>query len=115
MAQAAIDYPVQFSVDYPDRPLNRFTTLFRPIFLLPVAVILSALSGGNIFLATILMILFRRKYPRWWFDWIVELARFENRVVAYLLLLSVGRSTGSERQLNPPKRQWSRLLGVTRV
>jgi len=73
MAQAATDYPVQSSVDYPDQPLNWLTTLFRPIFLLPIAIILSAISGGNIVFATILMILFRRKYPRWWFDWIVEL------------------------------------------
>ena len=87
MAQAATDYPIQFSVDYPERPLDRFTTLLRPIFLLPIAVILSMLSGGNIFFATMLMILFRRKYPRWWFDWLVQLVRFENRVFAYLLLL----------------------------
>ena len=87
MAQATIDYPVQFSVDYPDRPLNRLTTLLRLIFLLPIVVILTVINGGNVFGATMLMILFRRKYPRWWFDWVVELVRFENRVMAYLLLL----------------------------
>jgi hypothetical protein len=30
------------------------------------------------------MILFRQKYPRWWFDWNLELQRFTNRVAAYL-------------------------------
>ena len=87
MAQAVTDYPVQYSVDYPDQPLNRLTTLFRPIFLLPIAVVLAAINGGNLFFATMLMILFRRKYPRWWFDWAVQLVRFTNRVESYLLLL----------------------------
>ena len=87
MAQATIDYPIQYSVDYPDQPLNRFNTLFRPIFLLPIAIILAAINGGNLYFATTLMILFRRKYPRWWFDFMVALARFEARFGAYLLLL----------------------------
>ena len=33
------------------------------------------------------MILFRRKYPRWWFNWNRELTRFTFRVSAYFLLL----------------------------
>jgi len=33
------------------------------------------------------MIVFRQKYPRWWFDWNLNLVRFENRVFAYLFLL----------------------------
>jgi len=33
------------------------------------------------------MILFRRKYPRWWFDWNLELQRFTNRVVIYVALM----------------------------
>ncbi len=80
-------YPVQFSVDYPDRPLNRLTTAFRIIVVIPIAVVLAAVLGGNwqwdssgrttevaagagglLFLAPLLMILFRQKYPRWWFD-----------------------------------------------
>src|SRR6516165_6353276 len=80
-------YPVQFSVDYPDRPLNRLSTAFRIILVTPIAILLSALSGGVLFFAPLLMILFRRKYPRWWFDWNLELQRFTNRVGIYLALM----------------------------
>src|SRR6516164_3961643 len=80
-------YPVQFSVDYPDRPLNRLSTAFRAILVIPIATLLGALSGGVLFFAPLLMILFRRKYPRWWFDWNLELQRFTNRVTVYLSLM----------------------------
>jgi hypothetical protein len=101
-----VSYPVQFSVDYPDRPLDRLTTFFRIIVTIPIAIVLSAVSGGSwqwthtngtagfaagagglLFFGPLLMILFRRKYPRWWFDWNLELHRFANRVSAYLALL----------------------------
>ena len=80
-------YPVQFSVDYPDRPLNRLSTAFRTILVIPIAILLSTLSGGVLFFAPLLMIVFGRKYPRWWFDWNLELQRFTNRVGVYLSLL----------------------------
>jgi hypothetical protein len=80
-------YPVQFSVDYLDRPLNRLSTVFRIILVIPIAILLSTLSGGVLFFAPLLMILFRRKYPRWWFDWNLELQRFTNRVGIYLSLM----------------------------
>jgi hypothetical protein len=80
-------YPVQFSVDYLDRPLNRLSTAFRIILVIPIAILLSTLSGGVLFFAPLLMILFRRKYPRWWFDWNLELQRFTNRVGIYLSLM----------------------------
>ena len=101
-------YPVQFSVDYPDRPLNRLSTAFRIILVIPIAIVLAALTGyvvytgpsqaygityipslagGVLFFAPLLMILFRRKYPRWWFDWNLELQRFTNRVTVYLSLM----------------------------
>ncbi len=101
-----LSYPVQFSVDYPDRPLNRLTTFFRIFMVIPIAIILDTVSGGNwqwtngnsgtsvtfgvggvLFFAPLLMILFRRKYPRWWFDWNLELYRFVNRVSTYLALM----------------------------
>src|SRR5437867_2027074 len=99
MNQAA--YPIRFSVDYPDRPLDRVKTLFRPIVAIPILVVLGAVSGatwqwesgnrnavvgtgGLLFAAPLLMIVFRQKYPRWWFDWNLELQRFANRVAAYL-------------------------------
>jgi hypothetical protein len=98
-------YPVQFSVDYPDRPLNRLTTAFRIIVAIPIMIVLGAVeghqgsyqghedwtfaagAGGLLFFGPLLMILFRQKYPRWWFDWNRELLRFSNRVGAYLALL----------------------------
>jgi hypothetical protein len=98
-------YPVRFSVDYPDRPLNRATTAFRIFVAIPIFIVLAAVSGGVwewsqgsgrtavagagglLFFGPLLMILFRQKYPRWWFDWNVALLRFVNRVGAYLLLL----------------------------
>jgi hypothetical protein len=104
-----IQYPVRFSVDYPDRPLDRLTTAFRIFTVIPIAIVLGTVSGGNgwdwdwnnssstrtaavgagglLFFGPLLLILFRQKYPRWWFDWNLELQRFGNRVVAYLALL----------------------------
>jgi hypothetical protein len=96
------DYPVQFSVEYPDRPLNRLTTGFRIFTAIPILIVLAAIGGGAasfgrtmvaaggaglLFLPPLLMILFRRKYPRWWFDWNLELLRFSNRIYAYVALM----------------------------
>ena len=100
------DYPVQFSVDYPDRDLNRLTTFFRIFVAIPIFIVLASVSGGEafqygdeagqttmaaaggfLFLAPLLMILFRQKYPRWWFDWNLELSRFSARVGVYLALM----------------------------
>src|SRR6202162_1579530 len=98
-------YPVQFSVDYPDRPLNRLTTFFRLFTAIPITIVLGAVAGGTwqwtngrtaavaagagglLFFAPLLMIVFRQKYPRWWFDWNLELQRFSNRVGAFLALM----------------------------
>jgi hypothetical protein len=86
-------YPVQFSIDYPDRELNRLTSFFRIFTAIPIIVVLGAVSGattagsgGLLFLGPLLMILFRQKYPHWWFDWNLALQRFGNRVAAYLAL-----------------------------
>ena len=90
MAQTEAAYSVQLSVDYPDRPLNRLTTFFRPFTVIPIAIVVWAIStgaGGTLFGAPLLMILFRKKYPRWWFDWSLALSRFNNRISAYMLLL----------------------------
>ena len=89
MTQAESSYPVQFSVDYPDRDLHRFSTFFRIIAAIPIAIVVGVLinSTGVISLPILLMILFRRKYPRWWFDFNLALVSFENRAIAYLFLL----------------------------
>ena len=101
-------YPAALRIDYPDRPLNRLTSFFRIFTVIPIAIIISLLSGGStwqrwsehsegwqaapyiggsIFVALVLMILFRKKYPKWWFDWNLALTRFSYRVYTYLLLL----------------------------
>ncbi|MBF8266595.1 MAG: conserved hypothetical rane protein [Dehalococcoidia bacterium] len=104
MAQQQDPYPLQFSVDYPDRPLDRLSSFFRVIAAIPIVIVLVLVSagslddrkdaqstagfvGGIVLFAPVLMILFRQKYPRWWFDWNLALLRFGNRVGVYLCLL----------------------------
>ena len=96
------EYPVLLDIEYPDRELNRLTTFFRSIVVVPIAIVLSLLSGpsahassdeywfaagGILVVPTMLLLVFRRKYPGWWFDWNLELTRFSARVAAYLALL----------------------------
>ena len=100
--QETTPYPVRLSVDYPDRKLNRLSTLLRLLWIIPIAIVLALVSGstlavngttaivaggGLLFLAPLLMILFRQKYPRWWFDWNRELYRFSTRVAVYLAVM----------------------------
>src|SRR5919107_3510327 len=112
------DYPVRFSVEYPDRPLNRLTTAFRIFTVIPIAIVLGLVgegysggyeSGGDaqsiaiggaglLFLPPLLMILFRQKYPRWWFDWNLELLRFTNRVGVYVALMDDRYPSTDEQQ-----------------
>ena len=99
-------YPVQYSVDYPEGARNRLSALFRLVLVIPIFVVIALVSGytssgnlevdetiaplfagGVVWAATLLMLLFRRKYPRWWFDWNLELQRFGARVNAFLFLL----------------------------
>jgi hypothetical protein len=101
------EHPVRFDVDYPDRDLNRLTTAFRIFTVIPIAIVLGSVVGysteydaggdtagtvvvggvGLLVFPPLLMILFREKYPRWWFDWNLELLRFMNRVGIYVALL----------------------------
>lgn len=109
MAAEAGTYAARLSVDYPER-LDRFTTFFRIIWIIPIAIILGLLTAGGdtrtvtetgetvrrswggimsgLWVATALMIVFRERYPRWWFDFARELVRFQARVGAYLVLLT---------------------------
>jgi hypothetical protein len=111
-------YPATLIIDYPDRPLNRLTTFFRIFTVIPIAIILVLVSGANfdwgrmhwdwplaaggiLFLATLLMILFRQKYPKWWFDWNVTLTKFGTRVATYVdLLTDVYPSTDEEQAVH---------------
>jgi len=97
-------FPTTLEIDYPDRELNRVTTAFRVFTVIPVAIILALISGpqtgdgqtrhqiifaggGLVVLPTVLLLIFTQRYPRWWFDWNLELTRFSTRVGAYLALL----------------------------
>ncbi|PZF79409.1 DUF4389 domain-containing protein [Jiangella anatolica] len=109
-------YPVTFSVDYPDRPLNRLTTFFRLIVAIPILIVLGSVAGGTwqwsyddaeaaaagagglLFFGPLLMIVVRQKYPRWWFDWNLELQRFANRVSCYLALMDDRYPSTDEHQ-----------------
>jgi hypothetical protein len=116
---ATTQYPARLSVDYPEH-LDRLTTFFRLIWVIPIAIILSLLTatgnetvitetgrrvtstGGGVSaglaLATALMIVFRQRYPRWWFDFARELTRFGARVTAYLGLLTDNYPSTVEEQ-----------------
>jgi uncharacterized protein DUF4389 len=130
-------YPLQFDVDFPARPLNRLTTAFRIFVAIPILVLLAALTNATVegkhdtafafasgasllFFPLLLMILFRRKYPHWWFDWNLNLLRFSNRVTAYLALLDDRYPSTDEEQsvhLNfdyPDARQLKRWLPLVK-
>jgi len=97
-------YPASLTVDYPEQ-LDKISTLFRLFAAIPIVIVLSLISGvayqyrvddvvyqvagsgGIVFFALVLMLLFQQKYPRWWFDWNLALTRFSYRVSAYLGLL----------------------------
>jgi Domain of unknown function (DUF4389) len=116
------DHPVRLSIDYPDRPLNRLSTAFRIFTVIPIAIVIGTIGGytgggsydggdgatiaiggtGLLFLPPLLMILFREKYPRWWYDWNRELLRFTNRVCTYFVLMS-------DRYPSTDEPQWVRL------
>jgi hypothetical protein len=131
-------YPVQFDVDFPSRPLSRLSTAFRIIAAIPIVVLISLLTGATlgdndhstenaividgaaVFVPLVLMLVFRQKYPRWWFDWNLNLMRFSNRVTAYLALLDDRYpSTDEEQSVHldfayPDARQMNRWLPLVK-
>jgi hypothetical protein len=117
---ASPEYPVTLSVEYPDRDLNRVSTAFRIFTVIPIAIVLGSIGGysseaangasttvavggtGLLFIPPLLMILFREKYPRWWYDWNLQLLRFTNRVGTYLALMD-------DRYPSTDEEQWVHL------
>jgi hypothetical protein len=109
-------HPLQFDVEYPERDLDRVSSAFRIFTVIPIAIVLTTLGtvtynssgqdytgvvvtgAGLLFLPPLLMLLFRQKYPRWWFDWNREFLRFANRVYAYGLLLNDQYPSTDEQQ-----------------
>jgi hypothetical protein len=97
-------YPLTYDVDYPDRQLDRLTSALRIFTAIPILILLATIGGlefttaehtrtmvatgsALLTLPPLLMIVFRRKYPRWWYDYNVELLRFQNRVGVYVALM----------------------------
>ena len=98
VADAGQPYAARLTIDYPER-LNRLTTLLRLFWIIPIAVIIGLISGGDgartggsilggLAVATALMLVVRVVYPRWWFDFARELTRFSGRIGAYSALLT---------------------------
>ena len=130
------NYPVQFDVDFPSRPLDRLTTAFRLLAAIPILIVLGMLTGETlrdddntnaiviggaaVFLPLVLMLVFRQKYPRWWFDWNLNLLRFSNRVTAYMALLDDRYPSTDEEQAvhldfaYPDARQLNRWLPLVK-
>jgi hypothetical protein len=117
-ASPAAAHPVRFFVDYPDRDLNRVSTGFRVFTVIPIAIVLGTIGGysgqwgdaggtsttvaiggtGLLVIPPLLMIVFREKYPRWWFDWNYELLSFVNRVGIYIALMDDRYPSTDEQQ-----------------
>ena len=109
---------MDISIDFPDRELNKTTTFFRAFTVIPIAIILAAISGtfaaggwgggdyyaegawggGLLVLPTALMIIFREKYPRWWFDFNFQMLSLINRVSAYFMLMTDTYPSTDEEQ-----------------
>src|SRR6266513_4328993 len=130
------NYPVQFDVDFPSRPLDRLPTAFRLLLAIPIVIVITMLTGETlrdndrtdtiviggaaVFLPLVLMLVFRQKYPRWWFDWNLNLLRFSNRITAYLALLDDRYPSTDEDQAvhldfaYPDARQLNRWLPLVK-
>lgn len=128
-------YPVTYDVEYPDKQLDRLSSFFRLFTVIPIAIVLVSVSGatigtdsraffatagGFLFLGPLLMLLFREKYPRWWFDFNRELARFTARVVTYYWLMDDRYPSTDEKQNvtlelpYPQKGDVHRALGLVK-
>src|SRR3984885_2915910 len=111
------EYPLTFSVDYPDRSLNRLSTAFRIFTVIPIAILAATLEGGSfgahaggsgaryaggaigiLVIPVVLMLLFRKKYPRWWYDFNLQLTRFTNRIAVYFALMDDQYPSTDEEQ-----------------
>jgi hypothetical protein len=110
-------YPARLTIDFPDRGLDRMATFLRLVYAIPIAIVLSlvgatafgaasgesgaqfgALASGALVVPVLLMVLFRQKYPRWWFDFNLQLTRFSTRVMSYVALMSDRYPSTDEEQ-----------------
>ncbi len=111
------EYPLTYSVEYPDRPLSRLTTALRIFWAIPIFILAATIEGGGfggswggsgaryggggvgiLVIPVVLMLLFRKKYPRWWWEWNLQLTRFSNRIFAYVALMDDRYPSTDEEQ-----------------
>ena len=82
------EYPVNLKIDYSEQS-DRLTAILRLILVIPIVIILALIStyAEALSLAIAMMILFKEKYPKWWFDWNIGITKFTYRIAAYVLLM----------------------------
>ncbi len=124
MTQPSSNYALTYDIDTPDT-LDRLSTAFRIFWVIPIAIIYGLLSGASYYwtevvttngevietvswstggivaglsAATGLMIIFRQKYPRWWFDFALEFTRFATRIATYMMLQTDRYPSTDEQQ-----------------
>lgn len=113
MPSGPAPYPVDLDVHYAEEPRNRWSVFFRIVLAVPVLILVglftqasfdldsanaASLAGGFLFAPTLLLLLFRHRYPRWWFDFNVQLLALVNRVSLYVLLLRDEYPSTEDRQ-----------------
>jgi hypothetical protein len=131
-------YPARLYIDFPNRALDRVSTFLRLIYAIPAVILLSfiggvafgdagdggrmgAVAGGVLVTPVIFMVLFRQKYPRWWFDFNLQPTRFSTRVMSYLALMSDrypstdGPRSSSDGTCTHPCHRICCQLGLARV
>ncbi|OFW66175.1 MAG: hypothetical protein A2Y74_00625 [Actinobacteria bacterium RBG_13_63_9] len=118
----------------------------RFLWIIPIAIVAALVTSGDIsmggpegvrgaehatyywslggvailFFPVLLMLVFRQKYPRWWFDWNLNLSRFLARVGTYALLLrDEYPSTDEEQAVHldfayPDAQKLHRLLPIVK-
>ena len=82
------EYPVKLNIDYSESS-NRLTAIFRLILVIPIVFILALIStyAEALSLAIAMMILFKEKYPKWWFEWHIGITKLTYRIAAYVFLM----------------------------
>ena len=103
---AATAYAARLDIDYPDRSLDRLSTFLRILYVIPIGIVVAFVDGaevgwgasGVMFVPVLLLLVFRQKYPRWWFDFNLQVSRFLTRVCSYLALMSDTYPSTDEEQ-----------------
>ncbi len=98
---AAPEYASRLTIEYPDRSMDRLSTFLRIFYVIPIVIVLGFVTSsqsGGLFFPLLLLLVFRHKYPRWWFDFNLQVSRFSTRVFAYLALMSDTYPSTDEEQ-----------------